>query len=135
MTVPPFILWPMDWACLSPMFKLYSWLFETPLLMSDISMFCTFQNSNRYDLELPSDFSPYNGDGEVEAFTLMPVTEALESIQANLTTCTYTHPIAIRLIIHALNGSRFSCIEEAVPSSLISRHNRPLTPLPLFSLT
>lgn len=43
---------------------------------------------NRYDLELPSDFSPYNGDGEVEAFTLMPVTEALESIQANLTTCT-----------------------------------------------
>jgi hypothetical protein len=34
-----------------------------------------------YDLELPDDFVPFNGDGEVEEFMLMPVEEALQSIR------------------------------------------------------
>ncbi|KAF4524921.1 hypothetical protein B566_EDAN013883 [Ephemera danica] len=33
-----------------------------------------------YDLELPLDFVPNNGDGEVESFQLMPVSEALDVI-------------------------------------------------------
>jgi hypothetical protein len=34
-----------------------------------------------YDLELPNDFVPFNGDGEVEEFILMPIQEALQSIR------------------------------------------------------
>ncbi|CAM9242463.1 unnamed protein product [Discosporangium mesarthrocarpum] len=37
-----------------------------------------------FDLELPSDFTPYNGDGEVEEFMYMTVEDALESIENNL---------------------------------------------------
>ncbi|CAN0260460.1 unnamed protein product [Ascophyllum nodosum] len=37
-----------------------------------------------FDLELPEDFTPYNGDGEVDQFLLMPVEEALDSIKTDL---------------------------------------------------
>ncbi|CAN0448834.1 unnamed protein product, partial [Laminaria digitata] len=37
-----------------------------------------------FDLEVPEYFVPYNGDGEVEEFLLMPVEEALESIKTDL---------------------------------------------------
>lgn len=37
-----------------------------------------------FDLEVPEHFVPYNGDGEVEEFLLMPVEEALESIKTDL---------------------------------------------------
>lgn len=33
-----------------------------------------------YDLELPLDFVPTNGDGEVETFELLPVSECLERV-------------------------------------------------------
>lgn len=35
---------------------------------------------NVFDLELPPSFIPYNGDGEVESFHLMPLSEALHSL-------------------------------------------------------
>ncbi|CAB1105578.1 unnamed protein product [Ectocarpus sp. CCAP 1310/34] len=37
-----------------------------------------------FDLEVPEDFVPYNGDGEVEEFLLMPVEEALKTIKTDL---------------------------------------------------
>ncbi|CBN74091.1 Adenylate kinase family protein [Ectocarpus siliculosus] len=37
-----------------------------------------------FDLEVPEDFVPYNGDGEVEEFILMPVEEALKTIKTDL---------------------------------------------------
>ena len=37
-----------------------------------------------YDLEVPSDFQPYNGDGEVAEFMLMPMEEVLDSIRNDL---------------------------------------------------
>ncbi|CAM9857508.1 unnamed protein product, partial [Choristocarpus tenellus] len=37
-----------------------------------------------FDLELPADFIPYNGDGEVDEFLYVSVEEALESIKTNL---------------------------------------------------
>lgn len=40
-----------------------------------------------FDLDLPESFVPYNGDGEVEAFTLMPLNEAIESIEKELYKC------------------------------------------------
>ena len=33
-----------------------------------------------FDLELPASFVPYNGDGEVESFQLMPLEDALHSL-------------------------------------------------------
>jgi len=33
-----------------------------------------------FDLELPPSFVPYNGDGEVESFQLMSLTDALHSL-------------------------------------------------------
>ncbi|KAG5190944.1 adenylate kinase family protein [Tribonema minus] len=34
-----------------------------------------------FDLQLPEDFVPFNGDGEVEEFRLVPIKEALDSIR------------------------------------------------------
>jgi hypothetical protein len=50
--------------------------------------FCRYQTKhglstkllNVFDLELPPSFIPYNGDGEVESFHLMPLSEALHSL-------------------------------------------------------
>ena len=42
-----------------------------------------------FDLDLPESFIPYNGDGEVESFTLMPLAEAIESLEKELYKCTY----------------------------------------------
>ncbi|EWM23784.1 nudix family protein [Nannochloropsis gaditana] len=39
---------------------------------------------NVFDLELPPSFIPYNGDGEVESFHLMPLSEALHSLEHEL---------------------------------------------------
>ena len=35
-----------------------------------------------FDLELPADLVPLNGDGEVDSFVLMPVEEAVQSLRA-----------------------------------------------------
>ena len=37
-----------------------------------------------FDVELPRDVSPQNGDGEVEEFVLMPIDEAVESLRTSL---------------------------------------------------
>eukprot|EP00611_Tribonema_gayanum_P019269 TRINITY_DN3302_c0_g2_i1.p1 TRINITY_DN3302_c0_g2~~TRINITY_DN3302_c0_g2_i1.p1 ORF type:complete len:711 (+),score=209.74 TRINITY_DN3302_c0_g2_i1:2723-4855(+) len=37
-----------------------------------------------FDLQLPEDFVPFNGDGEVEEFRLVPIEEALDSIRHSL---------------------------------------------------
>jgi len=37
-----------------------------------------------FDLELPADLVPLNGDGEVDSFVLMPVEEAVQSLRAEL---------------------------------------------------
>lgn len=50
-------------------------------------MFC-------FDLELPVDFVPCNTDGEMESFTLMPVTEAIEKIRF-----TYEFKFNVNLVI------------------------------------
>lgn len=33
-----------------------------------------------FDLELPTDFTPVNADGEVECFAILPVTQCLEKM-------------------------------------------------------
>jgi 8-oxo-dGTP pyrophosphatase MutT (NUDIX family) len=52
-----------------------SYRMETPLGIRDDVLFA-------YDLELPADFAPENHDGELVAFTLMPVSQVLERIRA-----------------------------------------------------
>jgi hypothetical protein len=42
-----------------------------------------------FDLDLPETFIPYNGDGEVESFRLMPLAQAIESLEKELYKCTY----------------------------------------------
>jgi hypothetical protein len=51
---------------------------------------CCVVRSGRFDLELPPEFVPYNGDGEVESFQLVDAEEALRSIQTNLEKCERT---------------------------------------------
>ena len=51
-----------------------SYRMETPLGIRDDVLFA-------YDLELPAEFTPQNGDGELVEFTLMPVEAVLERIR------------------------------------------------------
>jgi hypothetical protein len=54
-----------------------------------------------YDLELPDDFVPFNGDGEVEEFMLMPIQEALQSIRyAHCKYLCYRNLYAVWRLVH-----------------------------------
>jgi hypothetical protein len=48
-----------------------------------------------YDLELPESFTPQNTDGEVAAFTLMPVSEVIERLKSE---DEFSYDVAIVLI-------------------------------------
>ncbi|XP_063226883.1 uncharacterized protein LOC134533319 [Bacillus rossius redtenbacheri] len=72
-----------------------------------------------FDLELPTEFVPYNTDGEVESFVLLPVAEALEKVfssEFKTTSC----PVVIDFLIR--HGVITADNEPNLPSILELLH-------------
>jgi len=61
---------------------------------------------NVFDVELPLDFYPYNGDGEVEEYQLMDLEDVLESIQTDLDQCEYMAVVVVVVVVGISSSDR-----------------------------